>query len=233
MRTAAILPLLCLAPLGAAPADTLDARLAREDPAALAKEAGVSGDPARGAVLFFRPEMHCARCHVGEGSGLPLGPDLSRLGPTASGAEVVESILKPSKVIRKGFETVTVATRDGRVVTGLLGPERDLAVVVRDASHDGKPVTIPRQDVEARKDGGPSLMPEGLVILLGSRQDFLDLVSYVTEVAAKGPARALALRPPPSAYAPPPLPDYERDVDHAGIIAGLGPENFRRGEVIY
>jgi len=233
MRTAATLPLLCLIALGAAPADTLDARLAREDPAALAKEAGGSGDPARGAALFFRPELHCARCHVGGEAGLPLGPDLSRLGPAAAGAEIVESILRPSKAVRKGFETVTVATRDGRVLTGLLGSERDLAVVVRDAARDGKAVTVLRKEIEARKDGGPSLMPEGLVNLLGSRQDFLDLVSYVTEVATKGPARALTLRPPPSAYAPPPLPDYERDIDHAGMIAGLGPENFRRGEAIY
>jgi mono/diheme cytochrome c family protein len=29
------------------------------------------------------------------------------------------------------------------------------------------------------------------------------------------------------------LPDYERRLDHAGMIAGLGPEHFQRGEAIY
>ena len=29
------------------------------------------------------------------------------------------------------------------------------------------------------------------------------------------------------------LPDYETKIDHAGMIAGLGQENLKRGEAIY
>ena len=216
-----------------APQTALDLRLKGENAVDLAREARASGSPARGAILFYQPQMTCAKCHVGnETSGLPLGPDLALLGAKATGAEVVESILDPSKTIRQGFESVTIATKDGRVVTGLLGSERPLALVIRDLAQDGKPTTILRADIEERKNGGPSLMPAGLVNLLGTRQEFLDLVSYVLEIAEKGPARAKALAPA-SAFSPVSLPDYERNINHKAMIEGLGAENLKRGEAIY
>ncbi len=94
-------------------------------------------------------------------------------------------------------------------------------------------VAIARKDIEERKTGGPSLMPSGMVNQLADRGDFLDLVRYVLEINDQGPARALALRPPESAFALPPLPEYERHIDHAGMIAGLAGANFQRGEAIY
>ena len=48
------------------------------------------------------------------------------------------------------------------------------------------------------------------------------------EIAEQGPARAVALRPAPSLFAPPPLPEYEQRIDHAGIIAGLDRKSFKR-----
>ena len=73
----------------------------------------------------------------------------------------------------------------------------------------------------------------GLVDQLANRGEFLDLVRYLLDVSEHGPARALALRPPASAFAVPPLPEYEAKVDHSGLIAGLGIDNYRRGEAIY
>ena len=117
-------------------------------------------------------------------------------------------------------------------MTGLLAEERPDAVVLRDPGQDGKPVTIAKSRIEQRSKGGPSLMPAGLVNALGSRQQFLDLVRYLMEIAEHGPARARALRPDPALVAPP-LPEYERDLDHAGLIAGLGPKQLqaRRGDL--
>ena len=90
-------------------------------------------------------------------------------------------------------------------------------------------MTIAAADVEGRKVGGPSLMPAGLANGLGSRQEFLDLIRYLREVADGGPARARALRPDPSLLAPRPLPEYERDIDHAGMISSLNAASVERG----
>ena len=108
---------------------------------------------------------------------------------------VVEAILEPSKTIRKGYETVTVVTKDGKTLTGRLLEERPEAIVLRESAPQGKSITIARADIDERRDKGPSLMPEGLVNQLGSRQQFLDLVRYLMEIADRGPARALELRP--------------------------------------
>src|SRR3954454_11721812 len=155
---------------------TLEATLRSQSPATLAGDARRLGDPRRGAAVFFQPSLTCTKCHVGENGAPALGPDLTSLGKDVADAYLVESILDPSKAIKKGYETVTISIDDGRTVTGLLGEDRPDVVVLRDPGQDGKAVTIPKAQVEGRKDGGTSIMPAGLVNNLGTRQQFLDLV---------------------------------------------------------
>jgi putative heme-binding domain-containing protein len=223
--------------LSAARADaappTLEQQLAKEGAAALAKAARERGDASRGAVVFYRADLLCSRCHAAGEGGPVLGPDLAAAGKDATDVYIVESVLLPSKVIKKGFETVVVTTTAGKTVTGLLDEERADAVVLRDASQDGKAVTVLKKDIEQRSDKGPSLMPEGQVNVLSGRQEFLDLARYLIEIAEKGPARARELRPAASLLAPPPLPAYERDLDHAGLLRALDRRSARRGEAIY
>ena len=132
----------------------------------------------------------CARRVIArERRGEGLGPDLAAVGKTGpAGADLVEAILEPSKTIRKGYETVTVVTKDGKTLTGRLIEERPEAIVLREAAPEGKPITIARAEIDERRDNGPSLMPAGLVNQLGSRQEFLDLVRYLIEIAERGPA---------------------------------------------
>jgi putative heme-binding domain-containing protein len=184
-------------------------------------------------VVFYQPALTCAKCHVRDSSAPALGPDLTTVGRDVADVYLVESLLDPSKTIRQGFETVTISTDDGRSVTGLLGQDRADDVVLRDPGQDGKPITIEKARIEERKDGGVSIMPAGLVNNLESRQQFLDLVRYLMEIAEKGPDRARELRPDPSLLVPTPLPESERDIDHAGLIGKLGQPSFKRGEAIY
>ncbi len=211
----------------------LERRLAAEDPKAIAAEARAQGDPVRGARLFHDARLTCVKCHAADGPGNPLGPDLSRIGDEAADAYLVESILNPSKVIKTGYETVTVATKDGQTLTGLIAENRPDALVLRDPAHDGRLVAVAKKEIEAQSQNGPSLMPAGLASNLASRQEFLDLVRYLREIADKGPARALELRPDPSTLAGLTLPAYESNIDHAALIAGLGPKNLKSGEAIY
>jgi len=219
---------------GVPSAGMIEPQLRGEDPAALARDARRLGDIRRGALVFYQPALTCTRCHVSEGAGAatPLGPDLAAMGSNVPDVELVESILDPSKVIKKGYETMTIVTDNGRTVTGLLLEERPDAVVLRDPGQDGKAVTIAKGRIEQRSNRGPSLMPAGLMNALASRQQFLDLVRYLMEIAEQGPARARALRPDPALLAPA-LPDFERNLDHAGIIVDQGPDQFQRGEAIY
>ena len=191
------------------------------------------GDPCRGAIVFYQPHLLCASCHVKGERGEGLGPDLATLDKSIPGFELVEAILEPSKTIRKGYEAIAVVTRDGKTTAGRLIEETPDAVVIREAAPDGKAIRIARAQIDERHVNGPSLMPKGLVNQLGSRQDFLDLVRYLIEIAQRGPARAIELRPDPAMIGPPPLPAYENDLDHAGLIAAFDTKSLERGQKIY
>ena len=67
--------------------------------------------------------------------------------------------------------------------------------VLRDPGQDGKLVTISKRKIDEQKMSPVSIMPEGLVNQLSNRQQFLDLVKFLIEIAQQGPARALELRP--------------------------------------
>jgi putative heme-binding domain-containing protein len=211
---------------------TLEQLLLKEDAAAVARAARERGDAVRGAIVFYQPYLTCTKCHVSDDPDEQLGPDLAKMGDDVTDAYLIESLLNPSKEIKKGYEPVTILTVDGTMMTGVLVEQRAEKIVLRDPSQDGKLVTIAAEDIDDRNDQGPSIMPAGLVNQLASRQQFLDLVRYLMEIAEKGPARALELRPSPSLYAAA-VPDYENDIDHAGMIVSLDEESFERGGAIY
>jgi putative heme-binding domain-containing protein len=221
--------ILCPAAPGAEPL-TLEQRLQAEDPDALVKRARTKGDPARGAALFHSPQLACTKCHSCGSGSATLGPDLSRLEKETTGRHLVESILYPSKEIKKGFESVTVVTKRGATLTGLLVEESRDTIVLRDLAQDGKLVRVPRADVEEHTLGTNSIMPSGLVNGLENRNQFIDLLRFLMEVAEKGPVKARLLQPATITVQ---LPAYENDLDHAGLIADLDQKSFERGKAIY
>ena len=180
--------LLILAPVFCtdACAQSLTAQLRVEGKATLAAAASQKGNAARGAVLFAEQRLSCANCHLSGRDDL-LGPDLRRSGDI-SPESLVESLLEPSKVIRKGFVTEIVVTDDGRVTNGRVVQENALTITLRDTSAQRRLHTIRKAAIDSRTPSSVSSMPEGLVDKLQDRQQFLDLVKYVMELAAAGSA---------------------------------------------
>jgi putative heme-binding domain-containing protein len=208
---------------------TLQQQLAKEPIADLAKAARERGDAGRGAMLFFQPFLTCAKCHDGE-IGTQLGPDIAKIGKEGTAEHLIESVLSPSKVLKKGYETVVITTVDNRTITGLAVAEKDGNVTLIDPAAGGKQIVLAATDIEQRSAGKQSLMPEGLVNLLSDRQQFLDLARYLIEIAEQGPSRAKELRPAQTALV---IPEYEKQIDHAGLIRSLDDKALRRGEAIY
>jgi putative heme-binding domain-containing protein len=213
---------------------SLERQLLAEKADVLAREALAAGDPVRGAILFHQPYLTCTKCHsAGEEIPHPLGPDLARLDGATTPAHLVESILEPSKAIHKGYEPVTVQLIDGTTISGVLIEKKDGGIVLRDVAQEGKSVMISKEQIDEVAFPKTSLMPAGLVNMLAGRQQFLDLAAYLSEIAAKGPARALELKPAAALYALPPIPEYEQHLDHAGLIGSLDDESLKRGEALY
>jgi putative heme-binding domain-containing protein len=209
--------------------------LLRQSADKLAEAAMAQGDATRGAQLFFQPSLGCATCHATSDAGslslAQVGPNLTRPNQTLTNEEIVDSILRPSKMISQGFETTQVLVDDGQVLTGILVSQSDQQVKLRDAS-TGQILTVEASSIEALKRNPLSIMPEGVAGQLTSRNQFLDLVRYIIELRDGGPRRALQLQPKvlPGNQ---PLPEYEAHLDHAGLIRAWDDEAYKRGEEIY
>lgn len=212
---------------------TLDDALRQQPASELVRLAKAEGDATRGAVVFFQHYMNCSKCHaVGEPSASALGPDLTKLSADVSDEMLVESVLLPSKVIRKGYEAVTIQTVDGTTLTGVLVEQAADKVTLRDASRGGKLTTLKMTDVEELKRPPLSIMPAGQVNQLAGRQQFYDLIRYLLEIRAGGAARARELQPSP-ALTGFVLPEYEQHLDHRGLIGAWNADSLKRGEAIY
>lgn len=207
-------------------------QLAAESPESLARAAREEGDPRRGAILFHRAYLGCLTCHAPQGGQPPIGPELAKVGHETTDTRLVEAILDPSREIRRGYETLVVQTTDGRTTSGVLVAERPDALVLRDPAHPDQTITIPLATIEARAAGQVSAMPAGLANAFASRQEFLDLLSYLRAIADGGPERERALRPDPAAVAEAPAPG-EADLDHARLIGSWNNDSLHRGGEVY
>jgi len=217
----------------AEPMLTLQQKLNKEDLTGLVKDVRSLGNASRGALVFFRQDMACIRCHASGDSMNKYGPDLTKSYPETNDAYLVESMLLPSKVIKKSFETLIITTKAGKTLTGLIAEDKTDSISIRDGSLDGKLITILKKDIEEKNNKGASMMPDGLINVLSGRQEFLDLARFVIEMAEKGPDYAKQMRPASSFFATLPVPEYEKEIDHAGMLKTLDAKSFKRGEAIY
>lgn len=213
-------------------AQTLEERLVAEGSATLAAAALAEGDAGRGAVVFHQAQSGCARCHTIDGGNAGVGPDLTAWPEKVADAVIVEALLEPSKRIRQGYETATIALTDGRTLVGIVKAATGDEVVFKEATGEGQELRIPRAEIAEQAANPLSVMPAGVANQLTSRGQFLDLVRYVIEIRDGGVARARELQPPASAYALR-LPEYESHVDHAGMIRSLDDAALERGASIY
>lgn len=234
---------------------TLDEDLRAIPTADLAKQSQLQGDAARGAVVFFQHQMACSKCHSVSGRstnpespGLEvsnnsdprnfvaeytlLGPDLAALAKDVTNESLVESVLLPSKVIRKGFDSVTVVTDEGQTIVGLLVERTADSLVIRDAARNGEQVTLKTGELEDIVQNTVSIMPAGQMSQLASQQQFFDLIRYLIEIRDGGAARAKELQPSPSLLTFT-VPEYEQHIDHTGFISDWSSDSLMRGEAIY
>src|SRR6185295_20212964 len=80
-----------------------------------------TGDAANGERLFFNEQgVACVRCHAVGGKGGAVGPDLTLAGAQFSRAQLIESVLYPSRAVREGYQQVMVDTRDNETISGAL-----------------------------------------------------------------------------------------------------------------
>jgi putative heme-binding domain-containing protein len=88
-----------------------------------------SGDAQNGERVF---RANCSTCHLVNGRGGQLGPDLSRVGSARSRSALLEKVRRTGGAIRPGYEGVTVVTRDGQRIRGVKKNEDEFSIQIMD-----------------------------------------------------------------------------------------------------
>jgi putative heme-binding domain-containing protein len=134
------------------------------------------GDAARGRVVFNTTGT-CSKCHIVDGIGKDVGPNLSEIGNKLSREALFHTILFPSAGISHNYETYVVLLASGTAVTGILTSDAADSVSLKDA--DAIVRTIPRDEIDEMKKQEISLMPADLQKAM-SIQELIDVVEYLT-----------------------------------------------------
>lgn len=135
----------------------------------------MKGNPKTGR-LVFNTTGTCAKCHVVNGIGRNLGPDLSEIGSKLSRLAMFESVLFPSAGISHNYDAWTVLLANGTVLTGLKVSETDDELVLVDNEAFKHAISTDDIDELIRQD--VSLMPADLQKIMTS-QELVDVVAYL------------------------------------------------------
>ena len=129
----------------------------------------MTGDPAKGEKLFTGAAA-CSTCHMVNGRGGLLGPDLSRVGASRSISYLIESIREPDKELSDGmldpnnhyglplvYDTVTVVLKNGDKLTGVAKNEDTFSIQLLDTHQQLR--LFPKRDLKEVLHERKSLMP--------------------------------------------------------------------------
>jgi putative heme-binding domain-containing protein len=151
-----------------------------------------AGSAAHGQQLFFG-DANCSLCHMVEGKGGRLGPELTGVGGSRTQESIIDSVRNPSRRLAWGlteptkefpqeYETVTVVTAEGKKIKGVALNEDNFSVQIMDS---GEQIHLLEKDrLRSFQKSRESVMPPYTPDLL-SDQDLQDIVAYLTSVGTK------------------------------------------------
>jgi putative heme-binding domain-containing protein len=150
------------------------------------------GNAANGKDAFFG-SARCFACHMVQGKGGRLGPDLTGTGSSRSIESIVESIREPNRRLAAGlteatkafpqeYETATAVTSEGKTITGVTLNEDSFTVQIMDPAE--KIYLLEKDTLRSFKKSRMSLMPAYDKSQL-SEKELGDIVAYLMSVEAK------------------------------------------------
>lgn len=142
----------------------------RYDPASV----DLAGNADSGADLFGG-KGECSSCHMVNGQGGRLGPDLSRVGEDQTPEDLLNSMLNPDAEVAPRWWTIQVAGEDGEVREGFRMNEDSFSLRIMDA--DANLWSFQKRDIESYERNEESTMPSYGQALSDSELD--DLVAYL------------------------------------------------------
>jgi len=145
--------------------------------------AKLKGNAGNGQKVFASQVAKCSSCHIVNGQGKEVGPNLSEIGNKLSRQAFFESIIFPSAGISHNYELYTAVQKDGTVFNGIMISSTDDSVTLRNAEAITK--TIKKADLEeALVKQKISIMPADVAKQL-SQEELVDVVEYLATLKKK------------------------------------------------
>ncbi len=132
------------------------------------------GDAAAGQALFGG-KGNCAACHMVNGRGGRLGPDLSRVAERRDADELRTDLLDPDAEVEPRWWTVAATTGDGAVVEGLRMGEDTFTLRLLDA--DERLWSFSKRELRSYDHSKASTMPSARGTL--AADEVYDLIAYL------------------------------------------------------
>jgi putative heme-binding domain-containing protein len=156
--------------------DLFDRFLAAEDQTTLQQAVlsknqilALRGNANRGErLLSDASRLSCVQCHSFGTGGRLIGPDLKTATRGKSRAQILESILEPSKEIAPEYVLHLAELDDDETVSGIVIKRTDAEVVLRDAA--AAEHTYPAAKIKSLRALQLSAMPEGLLSGLNAQE---------------------------------------------------------------
>lgn len=137
----------------------------------------VNRDFEQGKLMF--DAIQCRSCHVMQGEGKAIGPDLTQLGTRFTVKDMLESIIDPNKTVSDQYAATVFTMKDGSSVLGRLINEDDSTYFISQNPFTPEVLReIPRQDVVETKYSYISVMYPGLINRL-NEEELKDLIAYL------------------------------------------------------
>jgi cytochrome c oxidase cbb3-type subunit 3 len=138
------------------------------------EESAIPGDPAHGRAVF--EARGCSGCHIVNGAGSSLGPELTEVGARRGPQYLRKKLLNPGAETADGFLLIRAVLADGREVRGIRVNEDSFTIQIKDAGnrfHSFRKTDLARLE----KEFGKTLMPSFGAALSAGELD--DLVAYL------------------------------------------------------
>ena len=158
-----------------------------------AAETPLPGDPSAGRSFFFG-KGNCASCHMLDGHGGWIGPDLTNLGRERTLREIEESLRSPGLHIQQEYRVVQAHLRDGRVIRGLARNESNYDLQLQ--SLDGSLHLLRSDQIVRLEREEASLMPA----LQATDEEAGNLLAYLSRLGTD--TTLSATEAPPSSTLP-------------------------------
>ena len=149
----------------------------------LSELAQLKGNAGNGAKLFAAESTaKCNTCHVVNGQGKDVGPNLSEIGSKLSRQALFESIIFPSAGISHNYESYVIVLTNGTTATGIMTSQDADGITIKGA--DAIARTYKKSEIEEMKKQEISLMPADLARQI-TLEELADLVEYLTTLKKK------------------------------------------------